>query len=237
MSWKRFQKRILKRCLPGQKQSEFYNVVAKTRLLIIVSTWIFVGSSNCLFWPTCRRLGITELEYEMRRNLARTYRDCGYVDKAIEMFKETTLMQEDNWLARWGLATSCKMIFPSWYVWMLGLPGVGEISWVSFPKSSSLRLLQLLLLTHETTDRAQEKWELATEILGEVIRTTKSDISKEFNPKTHLPEMQREFAESTWNSGNYERAIELYETIMKEDPNDYDTRKRHFCSSTTRFLA
>lgn len=55
------------------------------------------------------KLGIGKLDYEENRNLARTLRDYGKYDEAIEQFKITSELSKENWLSQYGLAECYSM--------------------------------------------------------------------------------------------------------------------------------
>lgn len=50
-----------------------------------------------------QRIGIEKLDYEENRNLARTLRDYGKFDEAIEQFKITSTLAKENWFSQIGL--------------------------------------------------------------------------------------------------------------------------------------
>ena len=50
------------------------------------------------------QIGIDKMEYEENRNLARTLREYGKYDEAIEQFKITSTLSKENWLCQYGLA-------------------------------------------------------------------------------------------------------------------------------------
>ncbi|KAL5332733.1 hypothetical protein BJX70DRAFT_407031 [Aspergillus crustosus] len=51
------------------------------------------------------QIDLGELGYEESRNLARTLREFGKYKEAIEQFKHTSTLAEENWLSQYGLAT------------------------------------------------------------------------------------------------------------------------------------
>jgi tetratricopeptide (TPR) repeat protein len=58
---------------------------------------------NAAKWAQAR-IGLDTLGYEENRNLARTLREFGKYDEAIEHFKLTSTLAQDNWFSQWGLA-------------------------------------------------------------------------------------------------------------------------------------
>lgn len=74
---------------------------------------------------------------------------------------------------------------------------------------------------------AEKEWALAIETLEDVIQKIRSGESKEDAPGPEIPEMQRELAQYTRNSGNTKKAIEMYESMLTEFPEDYDTGEKH----------
>lgn len=50
------------------------------------------------------QIGLRKLSYEESRNLARTLREYGKYGEAIEQFKHTSTLAEENWLSQHGLA-------------------------------------------------------------------------------------------------------------------------------------
>ena len=69
----------------------------------------------------------------------------------------------------------------------------------------------------------QEEWTLALETLEEVKKAIESGEAKEDDPSTEIPEIIRNLA--TWNkeAGNDDKALEIYESVLKNEPGDYDT--------------
>ncbi|KAJ5097682.1 hypothetical protein N7456_008403 [Penicillium angulare] len=51
-----------------------------------------------------KQIGLETLGYEESRNVARTLRDYGLYDEAIEQFKHTSTLSGINWFSQWGLA-------------------------------------------------------------------------------------------------------------------------------------
>ncbi|KAJ5291022.1 hypothetical protein N7478_000273 [Penicillium angulare] len=51
-----------------------------------------------------KQIELQTLGYEESRNLARTLRDYGQYDEAIEQFKHTATLSANNWFSQWGLA-------------------------------------------------------------------------------------------------------------------------------------
>ncbi|KAJ5437885.1 uncharacterized protein N7458_008883 [Penicillium daleae] len=125
------------------------------------------------------RIGLDSLGYEENRNLARTLQLFGKYDEAIEQFKLTSTLAEDNWVLQWGLA-DCYA-------------GRNEFS-------TAIEILEAAKKGIETGARGN------TEEL-----------------KDELAEMNRNLAEWNKELGRSEITLAIYEKLLQEIPNDYDT--------------
>ncbi|CAI7615078.1 unnamed protein product [Penicillium pancosmium] len=54
-------------------------------------------------------LGLDSLGYEETQNVARTLREFGKLDDAVETFERASSLQEDTWFASWGLARAYNL--------------------------------------------------------------------------------------------------------------------------------
>jgi tetratricopeptide (TPR) repeat protein len=125
-----------------------------------------------------KQIGLDSLGYEEARNIAKTFRDCGKPEEAIENFKLASSLQSDNWLSQWGLAA-----------------------------------------VYEN----QRKWTLAIDTLEGVKKAIESGEAKEDDPKSMLPELLRELGSLNEEAGNHEKALEIYETLLRDYPHDYQS--------------
>lgn len=126
-------------------------------------------------------LGLDSLGYEETRNVARTLREFGKLDDAIETFKRASSLQEDTWFARWGLARAYNL---------------------------------------------QGKFALAVETLEEVKASFENGKFKPDNPRNSLQRLNQDLAWSHKEAGNVEKALDLYESILQEYPDDYKSAFR-----------
>ncbi|KAJ5135669.1 uncharacterized protein N7515_004947 [Penicillium bovifimosum] len=122
-----------------------------------------------------RQLGLDSLGYEETRNLARTFREYGKHDKAIEYFKLASSLQEYNWFSQWGLATC--------YAY-------------------------------------QKEWALAIETIEGLKNMIKCGDNRDDD--LYLPDLDRDLASYIRERGDSGKALEMYEAILREYPNDYD---------------
>ncbi|KAJ5561844.1 Tetratricopeptide-like helical [Penicillium sp. DV-2018c] len=120
-----------------------------------------------------RQFGLNSLGYEETRNLARTFREYGKHDKAIEYFKLASSLQEYNWLAQWGLATCYGY---------------------------------------------QKEWALAIETIEAVKNMIKAADDRADD--RYLPNLDRDLARYIRERGDSGKALEIYEAILREHPDD-----------------
>jgi tetratricopeptide (TPR) repeat protein len=125
-----------------------------------------------------QQIGVETLGYEETRNLARTFREYGKPEEAIEKFKLASSMKSDNWLSQWGLAL---------------------------------------------TYHKQEEWTLALETLESVKKAIESGEAVEDDPSTETSKIIRSLASWNKDAGNDDKALEIYESILKNEPEDYVT--------------
>ncbi|KAF4994280.1 hypothetical protein F66182_16447, partial [Fusarium sp. NRRL 66182] len=123
-------------------------------------------------------LGLNNLGYEETRNVAKTLREFGKLDDAIETFKRASSLQEDNWSARIGLARAYDY---------------------------------------------QGQYVLALETLEALKASIDSGESKPSDPKYYLHPITQHLAELHEKIGNAEKAWDIYESILQEHPDDYET--------------
>lgn len=123
-------------------------------------------------------LGLDSLGYEETRNVAITLREFWKLDDAIETFKRASSLQEDSWVARWGLARAYNL---------------------------------------------QGKYALAVETLEAVKASMESEELKPGNPDNSLHKLNQDLAWWHKEAGNVDKALDLYESILQEHPDDYDS--------------
>lgn len=121
---------------------------------------------------------MNNLGYEETRNVAKTLREFGKLDDAIETFKRASSLQEDNWSARIGLARAYDY---------------------------------------------QGQYVLALETLEALKASIDSGESKPSDPKYYLHPITQHLAELHEKIGNAEKAWDIYESILQEHPDDYET--------------
>ena len=73
------------------------------------------------------------------------------------------------------------------------------------------------------TYSVQKEWTLAIEIVEEVKNAIESGVAKEDDPSTVLPEIINHLAKWNTEAGNDDRAVEIYQGVLKDHPGDYDT--------------
>ncbi|RAK85726.1 hypothetical protein BO79DRAFT_231088 [Aspergillus costaricaensis CBS 115574] len=125
------------------------------------------------------QIGLDTLGYEENRNLARTLQVFGKYDEAIEHFKLTSTLAQDNWSSQWGLA-DCYA-------------GRKEFT-------TAIEIL-------EVTKRGIEYGE--------------SGNAAEL--KAELADMNRDLAEWNKEAGRSEVTLDIYDKLLQEFPDDYDT--------------
>lgn len=81
----------------------------------------------------------------------------------------------------------------------------------------------LCLWSLSVTYGADENWPLAIETLQGVMQSIKNGTAKDEDPAQYLPEMRKELAQYTKKSGDTESAIVMYQNIITENPDDFDT--------------
>ncbi|GAB1217101.1 hypothetical protein ATERTT37_006324 [Aspergillus terreus] len=125
------------------------------------------------------RLELDTLGYEENRNLARTLREFRKFDEAIEQFKLTSTLAQDNWLSQWGLA-DCYA--------------------------------------------SQKDFTTAIEILEATKKGIETgEIGNAEELKDDLAEMNRDLAKWNKEVGRSEITLAIYEKLLQEIPNDYNT--------------
>ncbi|KAJ5392597.1 hypothetical protein N7509_008087 [Penicillium cosmopolitanum] len=85
--------------IENRKDSSYVRVTADPDVSQIEPSHIMAAVT----WAQ-QRIGIEKLDYEENRNLARTLRDYGKFDEAIEQFKITSTLAKENWFSQIGLA-------------------------------------------------------------------------------------------------------------------------------------
>ena len=125
-----------------------------------------------------QHLGLDSLGYEETQNVARTLREFGKLDDAIETFKQASSLQEDTWFASWGLARAYNL---------------------------------------------QGKYALAVETLEAVKASMESGKFKPSNPGNSLHKLNQDLAWWHKEAGNVEKALGIYESILQEHPDDYES--------------
>ncbi|GLA15441.1 hypothetical protein AnigIFM62618_001981 [Aspergillus niger] len=125
------------------------------------------------------QIGLDTLGYEENRNLARTLQVFGKYDEAIEHFKLTSTLAQDNWSSQWGLA-----------------------------------------------DCYAGRKEFTTAI--EILEVTKKGIENgetgnAAELKAELADMNRDLAEWNEEAGRSEVTLDIYEKLLQEFPDDYNT--------------
>ncbi|KAJ5623734.1 hypothetical protein N7510_000043 [Penicillium lagena] len=121
-------------------------------------------------------LGLDSLGYEETQNVARTLREFGKLDDAVETFKRASSLQEDTWFARWGLARAYNL---------------------------------------------QGKFALAVETLEAVKASIENGKFKRDKPGKSLHKLNQDLAWWYKEAGYVEKALDLYESILQEHPDDY----------------
>lgn len=121
-------------------------------------------------------LGLDSLGYEEVQNVARTLREFGKLDDAVETFERASSLQEDTWLARWGLARAYNL---------------------------------------------QGNFALAVETLEAVKVSIESGKFKPDNPENSLHKLNQDLAWWYKEAGYFEKALDLYKSILQEHPDDY----------------
>ncbi|KAJ5909824.1 hypothetical protein N7504_004467 [Penicillium tannophilum] len=122
---------------------------------------------------------IDSLGYEESRNLARTLRDYGKYHEAIEQFKFTSTLVQNNWFSQWGLSDCYAN---------------------------------------------QGEYAVAIDILAvakEAIET--GEIGNPDELKEELASMDRDLADWNKEVGRTETTLMIYEKLLQDTPNDYDT--------------
>jgi tetratricopeptide (TPR) repeat protein len=69
----------------------------------------------------------------------------------------------------------------------------------------------------------QGEWNLALETLEAVKKAIESGEAKDNDPSTKLPEIVRNLAAWNKDAGNLDKALEIYESVLKDTPADYNT--------------
>ncbi|KAJ5639441.1 uncharacterized protein N7484_007303 [Penicillium longicatenatum] len=133
---------------------------------------------NAAKWAQ-EQIKLDTLGYEESRNLSRTLRDYGKYDEAIEQFKITSTLAQNNWFSQWGLS-ECYA-------------SQGEYA----AAIDILEATKKAIETGEMGDANELKWDMAG------IDRNLADWNKEV--------------------GRTETTLVIYEKLIQETPNDYDT--------------